>query len=159
LTSTGPAQQAGTGDFSRCDGTGKSVYDPAFEIEYTPDGVDTGLCAGVARTATQAEGVTLQECGASPETVWAIDLYDQPFESLVLAFVPLINGSGANFSQRFAEPFALTYPFVGFPLDKPRPQLQVDWLSGYNTGVPPILNISSVDVVQIWGADKPPSRP
>ena len=23
--------------------------------------------------------------------VWAIDLYDQPFESLVLAFVPLIN--------------------------------------------------------------------
>ena len=28
--------------------------DPAFEIEYAPDGVDTGLCAGVARTATQA---------------------------------------------------------------------------------------------------------
>jgi hypothetical protein len=48
LTSTGPAQQVGTGDFSRCDGTGKSVNDPAFEIEYTPDGVDTGLCAGVA---------------------------------------------------------------------------------------------------------------
>ncbi len=99
-----------TGDFSRCDGTGKSVNDPAFE-------------------------------------------------SLVLAFVPLINGSGANFSQRFAEPFALTYPFAGFPLDKPRPQLQVDWLSGYTAGVPPILNISSVDVIQIWGADKPPSRP
>ena len=145
-----PTQKTGIGDFSRCFGTGKSVNDPAFEIQYTPDGVDTGLCVGVARTATQAEGVTLQECGASARTVWAIDLYNQPFESLILGYVPLINGSDTNFS----DPFVLTYPFAGFPLDKPSPQLQVDSLSGYTTGFPPIVNIPSVDDVQLWGADR-----
>ena len=60
---------------------GKSFSDPAFEIEYRPDGVYSGLCAGVASTAAQKENVTLQECGASPKTVWAVDMYDQPIES------------------------------------------------------------------------------
>jgi hypothetical protein len=146
-----PTQKTGTGDFSRCFGTGKSFNDPAFEIEYAPDGVDTGLCAGVARIPTRPEAVTLQECGASSTTVWAIDLYDQPFESLVRGYVPLLNGSDTNFSN----PFALTYPFAGYPTDKPRPVLQVDNLSGYTTGFPPILNYPSIDDVQIWGADRP----
>jgi hypothetical protein len=143
-------QKTGTGDFRDCFGTGKSFNDAAFEIEYAPGGVDTGLCAGVARTATHPEGVTLQECGASSRTVWAIDLYDQPFESLVLGYYPLINGSDTNFS----DPFALTYPFAGYPTDTPRPQLQVDYLSGYTRGSPPILIYNSVDDVQIWGADR-----
>ena len=162
-----PARQAGLGDFSHCVycawalktaapvhhcyGIGKAINDPAFEIEYAPDGVDTGLCAGVARTATQAEGVTLQECGASSATVWAIGLPDQPFESPGLAYVPLISGSDMNFS----DPFVLTYPFAGFPLDKPHPQLQVDYLSGYETGFPPTVYLPSVDNVQLWGADRP----
>jgi hypothetical protein len=123
--------------------------DPAFEIEYTPDGVDSGLCVGVAATAVQEEGVTLQECGASSKTVWAVDLYDQPIESFFLGYYPLINGSDTNFSQ----PFVLTYPQSGYPTDKPRPQLQVDNLSGYTTGFPPLLNYPSVDDNQMWGAD------
>jgi len=49
-----PTSKTGLGDFRDCFGIDKSVNDPAFEIEYAPDGVDTGLCAGVARTATQA---------------------------------------------------------------------------------------------------------
>jgi hypothetical protein len=136
-------------DFNNCFGTGLNFDDPAFEIEYTPDGVDSGLCVGVASTAVQEEGVTLQECGASSKTVWAVDIYDQPIESFFLHYYPLINGSDTNFSQ----PFVLTYPQSGYPTDKPRPQLQVDNLSGYTTGFPPILNYPSIDDNQMWGAD------
>jgi hypothetical protein len=144
-----PADKTGTGDFSRCFGTDKSFNDPAFEIEYAPDGVNSGLCVGVASTPTRAEGVTLQRCGASSGTVWAIDLYDQPFESLVLGYYPLINGSDANFS----DPFALTYPLDGYPTDMPRPQLMVYHLSGFTRGFPPIVNLASIDDAQLWGAD------
>src|SRR5579863_1801912 len=41
------------------------VDDPAVELEYSPFGVDSGLCVGVAATATANEGVTLQPCGVS----------------------------------------------------------------------------------------------
>ena len=123
--------------------------DPAFEIEYTPDGVDSGLCAGVSATAVSGEKVTLQECGASSRTVWAVDLYDQPLEAFVHGYAPLINGSTNNFSQ----PYVLTYPQPQFPTDKPRPQLEVDNLSGYTQGFPPILNYPSINDNQMWAAD------
>jgi hypothetical protein len=131
-----------------CIGTGEDDY--AFEIEYTPNGVDSGLCVGVASTAIQGEGVTLQECGASSKTVWAIDQADASNDStspILTEYVPLINGSDTNFSQ----PFVLTYPQNGYPTDKPRPQLQVDNLTGYTnegTGDP-----AGVDSNQLWGAD------
>ncbi len=111
--------------------------------------MDSGLCVGVASTAVQEEGVTLQECGASSKTVWAVDVFDQPIESFFLGYYPLINGSDTNFSQ----PFVLTYPQSGYPTDKPRPQLQVDNLSGYTQGFPPILNYPSINDNQMWGAD------
>jgi len=133
-------------------GNCNAFNDPAFEIEYAPNGVLSGLCVGVASTAVQEEGVTLQECGASSKTVWAIDLYDQPFDSFGRGYAPLINGSDTNFSQ----PFVLTYPQSGFPTDKPRPQLQVDNLTGYTQGFPPItiiLNYPTVPDFQLWGAD------
>ena len=139
-----------TAAFPDCFGQTKYAFnDPAFEIEYTPLGQYSGLCVGVANTAVQEEGVTLQECGASSKTVWAVDLYDQPFESFFLGYAPLINGSDNNFSQ----PFVLTYPQSGYPTDKPRVQLQVDNLSGYSTGFPPIINYPSIDDNQMWGAD------
>lgn len=145
-----PTQRTGIGDFSDCFGTDKSFNDPAFELEYTPHGVDSGLCVGVASTAVGEEGVTLQECGASSKTVWAIDLYNQPFESVVLEYVPLINGSDTNFSR----PFVLTYPQSGYPTDRPRQQLQVDNLSGFTSGFPPVVNIPSIHDNQLWGADR-----
>jgi len=123
--------------------------DPAFEIEYTPNGVDSGLCVGVASTAVQEEGVTLQQCGASSKTVWAVDIFDQPVEFFFLHYAPLINGSDTNFSH----PFVLTYPQSGFPTDRPRPQLQVDNLTGFTNGFPPILNFPSINSNQMWGAD------
>jgi len=35
----------------------------------------------------------------------------------------------------------------------PSPQLQVDNLSGYTYGSPPILNYPSIDDNQLWGGD------
>jgi hypothetical protein len=136
-------------NFPDCFGQTKfAVNDPAFEIEYTPGGTYGGLCVGVAGTAVQGEGVTLQECGSS-RTVWAVDQYDQPVDFFFHGYAPAINGSDTNFSQ----PFVLTYPQSGIPTDMPSPQLQVDNLSGYTYGSPPILNYPSIDDNQLWGGD------
>ena len=122
--------------------------DPAFENEYAPFGVNSGLCMGVAATAFQGEGVTLQPCGVSAKTVWILDTYDQfSFITALRNGVPLINGSDTNFSQ----PFVLTYPNGGFPTDKPRPQLIVTNLTGFSNGFggPQLGTINSN---QLWGA-------
>jgi hypothetical protein len=55
--------------------------DPAFEIEYAPYGVDSGLCVGLSATASQEEGVTLQNCGVSSKTVWIPDVGFDPGSS------------------------------------------------------------------------------
>ena len=105
--------------------------DPAFENEYAPFGVDSGLCMGVAATAFSDEGVTLQPCGVSSKTVWILDTYDQyNFITACGYGIPLINGSDTNFSQ----PFVLTYPNDCYPTDKPRPQLVVTNLTGFSNG-------------------------
>ena len=138
-----PATDPG-GNFPNCGING--VDDPAIEVEYAPFGVDSGLCVGLAATATAKEGVTLQPCGVSAKTVWIIDTNDSP-ATLRSGYVPLINGSDTNFSH----PFVLTYPGNGFPTDKPRPQLFVNNLTGFSQGRG--LQIGSVDDTQLWGAD------
>jgi hypothetical protein len=132
------------GNFPNCGING--VDDPAWEFEYAPFGVDSGLCVGVAATATAKEGVTLQPCGVSAKTVWIEDDNDSPATART-GYVPLINGSDTNFSH----PFVLTYPGNGFPTDKPRPQLFVNNLTGFSQGRG--LQIGSVDDTQLWGAD------
>jgi hypothetical protein len=118
---------------------------PAWEVEYAPFGVDSGLCMGVAATASQNEGVSLQPCGVSGRTVWIGDSLDNPFSF----YVPVINGSNTNFSH----PFVLTYPANGYPTDKPRPQIQVRNLTGFTQGGFPFLPvISSVNSNQLWSA-------
>jgi hypothetical protein len=125
-----------------------STDDPAFENEYAPFGVNSGLCMGVAATAVQGEGVTLQPCGVSSKTVWILDTFDQfSFITALRNGVPLINGSDTNFSH----PFVLTYPASGVPTDKPRPQLTVTNLTGFSQGTGgPILN--TINSNQLWGA-------
>ena len=124
----------------------RGVDDPAFEVEYAPYGVDSGLCVGVARTAYQNEHVSLQPCGVTSRTVWIVDTNDSP-ATIRHDYVPLINGSDMNFSH----PFVLTYPKNGFPTDKPRPQLFVQNLTGvsHGRGTP----IGSVSDFQLWGAN------
>jgi hypothetical protein len=139
-------------NFPDCYGQTKyAVNDPAFEIEYTPGGTFGGLCVGVASTAVQGEGVTLQACGSS-RTVWVVDQYDQPLD-FYHGYAPAINGSDTNFSQ----PFVLTYPQSGVPTNLPSPQLQVDYLSGSTHGYPPILNYPSIDDNQLWGGNFGPA--
>lgn len=124
--------------------------DYAFEIEYAPYGVDSGLCLGVASTAFSGEGVTLQLCGTSSRTVWVIDQADSStgqLRPLLFEYVPLINGSTVNFS----DPQVLTYPSGAFPTDKPRVQIVTEALTGFTnpgTGDP-----AGVDSSQLWGAD------
>jgi hypothetical protein len=117
--------------------------DAAFEVQYSPYGVDSGLCTGVAATAVAGEGVTLQPCGVSAKTIWIVDSAD----TVAHGYVPLINGSDTNFSQ----PFVLTYPASGYPTDKPRPQLYVTNLTGFQGagGIPQ----GTVDSSQLFGAD------
>ena len=117
---------------------------PAFEIEYAPFGVESGLCMGVATTAFQGEGVTLAPCGVTAKTVWIGDSLDNPFSH----YVPLINGSNTNFSH----PYVLTYPNNGYPTDKPRPQLQVRNLTGFSQPGTVLWVISSVSSNQLWSA-------
>jgi hypothetical protein len=111
-----------------CAPTG-AVDDYAFEDQYSPFGVDSGLCAGLASTAFQGEGITLQPCGFSARTIWVADTLDScPSNPLYSAEIPLINGSDLNFSH----PFVATYPASSFPTDKPRPQLTVTNLTGFS---------------------------
>src|ERR1700719_2231925 len=107
-------------------GSVAAVDEPAFENEYAPFGVDSGLCLGVAATAFNDEGVTLQPCGVSSKTVWIVDTFDSP-TTLFNGYVPLINGSDTNFSH----PLVLTYPNNSFPTDMPRPQLVVTNITGF----------------------------
>ena len=91
--------------------------DIAFELEYSPNGVDSGLCVGTARTAIQREGhpPAVRRLGQDRLDLDADDISVAAF----LPVRPAINGSDTNFSH----PFVLTYPQNGNPTDKPRPQL------------------------------------
>ena len=71
----------------------------AYQYEYVPFGVDSGLCLGVDGIAQNGTAVTLQWCGVSAATVWVSDTSDQDGQQ-----VPLINGTNTNFTQ----PFVLT---------------------------------------------------
>jgi hypothetical protein len=120
----------------------------AVENEYAPFGVDSGLCMGVAATAFNDEGVTLQPCGVSAKTVWILDTLDQQFTAAwAHGYIPLINGSNTNFSQ----PFVLTYPNQSFPTDKPRPQLVVTNLTGFSFHVGNLFG-TGANGNQLWGA-------
>ena len=122
--------------------------DFAFENAYTPFGVFSGLCLGVAATAFQREGVTLQPCGVSSKTVWIVD--KTPLGNLnALPGFPLINGSNTNFSH----PFVLTYPANANPTDIPRVQLKVTNLTGFTQpGGHHFPVISSVSSSQLFFA-------
>jgi hypothetical protein len=154
LVSAGVALQYGCtpGTFGACDGQGQADY-WAYEFMYSPYGVQTGLCVGVAATAVAGEKVTLQPCGVSGKTVWiaatpwinfkdsdsaGYDIHDTL--SWYQAGIPLINGSDTNFSA----PYGLTYPASSYPTDTPRPQLYTTNVLGFSTG--------AINSNQLWSA-------
>ena len=77
---------------------------PAAQIEYAPNGIRTGLCAGVAVVAFQNEGLTLVPCDVPGRSVWILDFDASP--ETAPAWFPIVSGSTTDFSH----PFAMTYP-------------------------------------------------
>ena len=73
----------------------------AIQLEYTPLGVRSGLCAALADTAYQNEGLTLQPCSVGARAVWVVDTQD----SSVPGFFAIVNGSSTDLSR----PFAMIY--------------------------------------------------
>jgi hypothetical protein len=81
--------------------------DNAYEFEYVPRGVDSGLCLGTPGPANNGEAVSLQPCGETAATLWIYDQADQQARD-----VPLINGTDTNFSY----PYVLTGNTTGVKL-------------------------------------------
>ncbi|MGW2700135.1 hypothetical protein [Streptomyces sp. NPDC001340] len=73
----------------------------AAQIQYAPFGQASGLCVGLATTAYQNEGLTLQSCGLPGKTVWIVDTTDSPATAAENYF-PLVNGSTMDFAHPFA---------------------------------------------------------
>jgi hypothetical protein len=138
-------------------GQPSAVDDYAFEVEYAPYGVDSGLCVGTGATAVQNGAVSLQPCGVTARTVWVADTLDSCTSNpLYSGEIPVINGSDTNFSH----PYVLTYPASGEPTDRPRPQLRVNNLTGFSqtggTGSAAACGGSAItgpDSNQLWSAD------
>jgi len=129
--------------------------DYAFEIQYAPFGVDSGLCVGTTSGAVNTK-VTLQPCGVSAGTTWIADTLDScPSNPLYSLEVQAINGLDTNFSH----PSVLTYPGSGYPTDIPRPQLFLSSLAGFSqtggTGSASVcggLAVTGPNNNQLWGA-------
>ena len=138
---------------AKCTNTFPDLY--IFEVQYTPFGVDSGLCVGAPSGAANTK-VTLQPCGVNAGTLWAADTLDScPANPLYSLEVQAINGLNTNYSH----PTVLTYPAAGFPTDKPRPQLFLKNLTGFTqtggTGRAALcggLAVTGPDNNQLWGA-------
>ena len=105
--------------------------DLAWEFQYSPNGVNSGLCIGIASAPINNAPVSLQPCGVSAKTVWITDAANAaPGGVFTFPFAPLINGAGTNFSN----PFVLTYPPNANPNDKPRAQLVMQNLHTFSRG-------------------------
>jgi len=132
------------GATTTCAGTGQGDY-WAYEFMYSPYGVQTGLCTGVAATAVNGEHVTLQPCGVSSKTLWIAVTWLHRHDSIahpLSAFAdPLVNGSDTNFSS----PYALTYGQSSYPTDTPRPPLYTESILGFSNG--------TINSNQEWSAD------
>ena len=107
----------------------------AVQIEYAPLGERTGLCSGLATTAFQNEGLTLQPCSTPGTTVWIVDTADSP--ATAPARFPIVNGSTTDFTH----PFAMI--IHGNPAHERFPQIKVQRLR----------NPAHVRVSQLWGAN------
>ncbi|MFJ8361755.1 hypothetical protein [Streptomyces sp. NPDC093984] len=120
----------------------------AVEVEYAPHGKRTGLCAGLSEIAYQNEGLTLQKCGVSAQTVWIIDTKDSPSTASQGHF-PLVSGSTTNYTH----PYAMTFRHGSY-------EHGGHWRDGHRT-VPTQIRVarlmgnpSHVPASQLWGTTK-----
>jgi hypothetical protein len=106
----------------------------AAQIEYAPYGKPTGLCAALAVTAYQNEGLSLQPCSIPGTTVWILDTGDSP--ATAPGIFPIVNASTTD----FAHPFAMT--ILGNPAHHRFTPIIVRHLAG---------NPARVRANQLWG--------
>jgi hypothetical protein len=115
--------------------------EPAVQVEYAPYGQPTGLCAGVATTAYQNEGLSLQPCSTPGTTVFIIDHNDSP--ATWPAYFPIVDASTTDFTH----PYTMT--ICGNPAHKPFPQISLQHMHGNPTDVP---------ANQLWQAPSGPAN-
>lgn len=77
----------------------------ASQLEYTPSGIPSGLCVGVATNPFQGQALSLRPCTIPGRTVWIIDTADSPATAPAHLF-PIVSGATRDFSH----PFAMSYP-------------------------------------------------
>ncbi len=65
-----------------------------LELNWTPYGNETDLCAGTSGTIFSGENVTLQQCGVYEGTLFIVDSNNTQH-----GYVPLIDGASASFSH------------------------------------------------------------
>jgi hypothetical protein len=112
----------------------------AAQIEYAPFGDDSGLCAGLAITAFQGQGLTLQPCTVPARTVWIADAGILPTPPPA-GYFPIVNGSTTDFSR----PFAMHYPRDQQAANRRIQQIQVRRLQFRS-------HTQTVPDRQLWGA-------
>jgi len=114
--------------------------EPAVQVEYAPFGQATGLCAAVATTAYQNEGLSLQPCSTPGTTVFIIDFADAP---AALPYFPIVDASTTDFTH----PFTMT--IHGNPAHEPFPQITLQRMVG---------NPADVPDNQLWGTGPGPAN-
>jgi hypothetical protein len=113
----------------------------AVQVEYAPYGHPTGLCAAVAVTAYQGEGLSLQPCSTPGTTVFIIDTADSP--STAPAYFPIVDASTTDFTH----PFTMT--IHRDPAHQLFPQITLEHMIG---------NPANVPDNQLWGATSGPAN-
>jgi hypothetical protein len=102
--------------------------DVAVQVEYAPFGQGTGLCAAVATTAYQNEGLSLQPCSTPGTTVFIIDRTDSP--TTWPTWFPIVNASTTDFTH----PYTMT--INGNPAHEPFPQITLQRMHDNPADVP-----------------------
>ena len=108
----------------------------AVQQKYAPFGIATDLCVGLAKVASQNQGLTLQPCSAAT-TVWVIHRALAPTTP---GYFPIINASTTDFQRPFAMHLPRNEVASGRPL-----QMQVRRLT-FRTGD------KILPARQLWGA-------
>jgi hypothetical protein len=106
------------------------------QIEYAPRGKATGLCAALATTAYQNEGLSLEPCSTPGTTVFVIDTADSP--ATAPTYFPIVTASTTD----FVHPFAMT--IEGNPAHERFLRIRVRHLIG---------NPGHVPENQLWGSN------
>ena len=110
--------------------------DLAYQYVYAPDGVLSGLCLGLADSASTGEGATLEPCGVDSDTIW-ISMFEDENDA---GYFPWINASDTVADT----PYVLTAFIPRYWLRGADIYLEVDPLSVVN---------GTVDPDQMWAMD------